>query len=99
MDTLWQRGRTSSLVHTPCYALVTKGIISILFCLSYNFNEFTSFLAYCVLISISGYTLFYTNSLILFFLAYETLLIPSFFILYGFAKTRRCIEASYLMFF
>ena len=73
--------------------------ISILFCLSYNFNEFTSFLAYCVLISISGYTLFYTNSLILFFLAYETLLIPSFFILYGFAKTRRCIEASYLMFF
>lgn len=73
--------------------------ISILFCLSYNFNEFVSFLAYCMLISISGYTLFYTNSLILFFLAYETLLIPSFFILYGFAKTRRCVEASYLMFF
>lgn len=73
--------------------------ISILFCLSYNFNEFTSFLAYCTLISISGCTLFYTNSLILFFLAYETLLVPSFFILYGFAKTRRCIEASYLMFF
>jgi len=27
------------------------------------------------------------------------LLIPSFFILYKFAKTRRCVEAAYLMFF
>jgi len=47
----------------------------------------------------SGYILFFTDSLILFFLAYEMLLIPSFFILYGFAKTRRCVEAAYLMFF
>jgi len=27
------------------------------------------------------------------------LLVPSFFILYKFAKTRRCVEAAYLMFF
>lgn len=43
--------------------------------------------------------IFFSNSLILFFLSYEMLLIPSFFILYKFAKTRRCIEAAYLMFF
>lgn len=79
------------------FVLITA--VSILFCLSYNLNEFITFTSYCVLISISGYTLFHTNSIILFFLAYETLLIPSFFILYNFAKTRRCVEASYLMFF
>jgi formate hydrogenlyase subunit 3/multisubunit Na+/H+ antiporter MnhD subunit len=27
------------------------------------------------------------------------LLVPSFFIIYNFAKTRRCVEAAYLMFF
>ena len=43
--------------------------------------------------------LFIVNSIIIFFFFYEMLLIPSFFILYRFAKTRRCIEASYLMFF
>jgi NADH-quinone oxidoreductase subunit M len=43
--------------------------------------------------------LFFSDSLILFFFAYEMLLVPSFFILYKFAKTRRCVEAAYLMFF
>jgi hypothetical protein len=47
----------------------------------------------------SGYILFFTDSIILFFFAYEMLLVPSFFILYNFAKTRRCVEAAYLMFF
>jgi len=54
---------------------------------------------YCQLILVAGYTLFFTDSIILFFIAYELLLIPSFFILYKFAKTRRCVEAAYLMFF
>ena len=58
------------------YIFLLITILSILFCLSYSFNE-----------------------LIAFFLAYEMLLIPSFFILYKFAKTRKCVEASYLMFF
>jgi len=74
-------------------------VLSILFCLSYSFNELVSFVFYCSIILISGYILFFTDSLILFFLSYEMLLIPSFFILYKFAKTRKCIEASYLMFF
>jgi hypothetical protein len=52
-----------------------------------------------VVILLAGYVLFFTDSVILFFFSYETLLIPSFFILYNFAKTRRCVEAAYLMFF
>lgn len=79
------------------FLLVTT--LSILFCLSYNFNEIIAFSFYCVLILISGTFLFFTDSTLLFFLAYEMLLVPSFFILYKFAKTRRCIEAAYLMFF
>jgi len=54
---------------------------------------------YVTLILIAGYILFFTDSIILFFFAYEMLLIPSFFILYNYAKTRRCVEAAYLMFF
>lgn len=81
------------------YIFIVITILSILFCLSYNFNEFLGFIFYVTVILSSGYVLFFTDSLILFFLAYEMLLIPSFFILYNFAKTRRCVEAAYLMFF
>ena len=81
------------------YVFILVTLLSILFCLSYNKDEFISFIFYCKLILLSGYILFFTNSLILFFLFYEMLLIPSFFILYKFAKTRRCVEAAYLMFF
>lgn len=81
------------------YIFVLITILSILFCLAYNLNELVLFIFYCVLILTAGYLLFFTDSLILFFLAYELLLVPSFFILYNFAKTRRCVEAAYLMFF
>ena len=81
------------------YVFILVTLLSILFCLSYNKDEFMSFIFYCKLILMSGYILFFTNSLILFFLFYEMLLVPSFFILYKFAKTRRCVEAAYLMFF
>lgn len=81
------------------YIFVLITVLSILFCLSYSLNELMSFTLYCTLILLAGYVLFFTDSLILFFLSYELLLIPSFFILYKFAKTRRCVEAAYLMFF
>jgi len=81
------------------YIFVLITLLSIFFCLSYNLNELILFIFYCVLILTAGYLLFFTDSLILFFLAYELLLVPSFFILYNFAKTRRCVEAAYLMFF
>ena len=81
------------------YIFIIITTLSILFCLSYNVNELISFMFYVTIILSSGYILFFTDSIILFFLAYEMLLIPSFFILYNFAKTRRCVEAAYLMFF
>jgi len=73
--------------------------LSVIFCLSYNKNETALFLFYCLSILLIGFNLFLTNDLIFFFLIYEMLLIPSFFILYKFAKTRRAVEAAYLMFF
>jgi formate hydrogenlyase subunit 3/multisubunit Na+/H+ antiporter MnhD subunit len=81
------------------YIFVLVTVLSTLFCLSYNVNELTTFVFYCAIILAAGYTMFFTGSLLVFFLAYEMLLVPSFFILYGFAKTRKCVEASYLMFF
>jgi len=81
------------------YIFIVITVISILFCLSYNLNELMGFMFYVTLILIAGLTLFFTDSIILFFFAYEMLLVPSFFILYNFAKTRRCVEAAYLMFF
>lgn len=79
------------------FILITS--LSVLFCLAYNTNELVSFMFYCTTILMAGYLLFFTDSIILFFFAYELLLVPSFFILYNFAKTRRCVEAAYLMFF
>jgi len=81
------------------YIFLIVTFLSIAFCLSYNTNEVFSFMFYCSVITVAGYVLFFTDSIILFFLAYEMLLVPSFFILYNFAKTRRCVEAAYLMFF
>jgi len=74
-------------------------MLSILFCLSYNINEVVLFTFYCLFILFIGLNLFFSDFLIYFFLFYEMLLVPSFFILYKFAKTRRAVEASYLMFF
>lgn len=81
------------------YIFVLITVLSILFCLSYNLNEFTTFVLYCVVILCAGYSMFFTSSLMIFFLSYEMLLVPSFYILYNFAKTRKCVEAAYLMFF
>ena len=81
------------------YVFILVTMLSIIYCLSYNTDELYSFMFYIQIILTSGYILFFTDSLILFFFAYEMLLIPSFFILYKFAKTRRCVEAAYLMFF
>jgi NADH-quinone oxidoreductase subunit M len=81
------------------YVFILITFISLLFCLNYNKLELMTFIIYLVLIFIFGFGFFLTDSLILFFLYYEMLLLPSFFILYKFAKTRKTIEASFLMFF
>jgi formate hydrogenlyase subunit 3/multisubunit Na+/H+ antiporter MnhD subunit len=90
----------SAIYYFPfIYIFLLVTLLSILFCMAYNTNELMSFMFYCTVILGAGYLLFFTDSIILFFLAYELLLVPSFFILYNFAKTRRCVEAAYLMFF
>ena len=81
------------------YVFLLITALSITFCLTYNRDELFSFMLYCQIILLAGYTLFFTDSIIIFFFSYEMLLVPSFFILYKFAKTRRCVEAAYLMFF
>lgn len=81
------------------YIFILITLLSIITCLSYPVSEITSFLFFTVTILVSGFLFFSTNNLFLFFFAYELLLLPSFFILYKYAKTRRAIEAAYLMFF
>lgn len=81
------------------YIFILITTLSILFCLSYSINEIFSFSFYCLIILVAGYSLFFSDSVIFFFFSYEMLLVPSFFILYKFAKTRRSVEAAYLMFF
>jgi len=86
-------------VYPFIYIFVLITSISIIYCLSYNNTEVNGFMLFILTIFFSGYVLFFTDSLIIFFFSYEMLLVPSFFILYRFAKTKRTIEASYLMFF
>jgi NADH-quinone oxidoreductase subunit M len=81
------------------YVFIIITSISLIFCLTYNYTELISFLIYIILIFIAGLGLFCIDSLILFFIFYECLLFPSFIILYKYSKTRRSVEASYLMFF
>jgi len=81
------------------YIFLIVTVLSVLFCMSYSYSETLSFILYVFFILFFGYSLFFTNSFTLFFFFYEMLLIPSFFILYKYAKTRRCVEAAYLMFF
>jgi len=73
--------------------------VSLAYCLSYNFSEVNSFLIYILIIFLSGMGLFLTDSFIYFLIFYEFLLVPSFIILYKYSKTRRSVEAAYLMFF
>lgn len=81
------------------YTFLVVIALSFINCLSYHRDELRSFVLFLQLIIVAGFIVFTTNSMILFFLAYEALLVPSFMILYRFAKSRRCVEAAYAMFF
>lgn len=81
------------------YIYVFITLITLVYCFSYNYTELFSFQFYVIFIFLIGGALFYVNSLVLFFFAYEAFLVPSFLILYNFAKTRKAVEASFLMFF
>ena len=81
------------------YIFLLITILTLFFCFAYNRSELIYFSIYVLFILFAGLGLFFTNSIFIFFLFYEALLIPSFLILYNYAKTRKCIEAAYLMFF
>nr|YP_010117038.1 NADH-quinone oxidoreductase subunit M [Euplotes vanleeuwenhoeki]QPM99252.1 NADH-quinone oxidoreductase subunit M [Euplotes vanleeuwenhoeki] len=81
------------------YIFILITLTSLIYCFSYNFSEFFNFVIYVIFIFIGGLIFFLSNSLFFFFIGYESLLIPSFLILYQFAKTRKSVEAAYLMFF
>ena len=49
------------------YIFLLITLLSIIFCLSYNIDEFMIFMFYTQVILLAGYVLFFTNSLILFF--------------------------------
>ena len=67
--------------------------------MSYNISELGLFVLFILIIYVAGLGLFLTNSFVYFFIFYELLLLPSFLILYNYAKTRKCVEAAFLMFF
>ena len=97
---IWESWLTVDSYSYPfAYTFLIVITLSFINCLSYHRDELRSFAFFLKLIVFAGFIVFTSNSMILFFLAYETLLIPSFLILYRFAKSRRCIEASYAMFF
>ena len=89
----------SLLVFPYIYIFILITLTSLIYCFAYNFSELFNFIVYIIFIFIGGFIFFLSNSLFFFFIGYESLLIPSFLILYYFAKTRKSVEAAYLMFF
>ena len=81
------------------YIFLIITTITLLYAMSFNKTEVYLFTYYTLFIFLAGFGLFFTNSFLYFFFYYELLLIPSFLILYNYAKTRKCVEAAYLMFF
>lgn len=81
------------------YIFIIVTLLTTLYLVAYNKSELSIFFLYLSSVFISGFGLFASDSFLSFFLFYELLLIPSFFILYNYAKTRKAIEAAFLMFF
>ena len=81
------------------FVFVTITSLTLIYVFSYNESELNSFTLYVYTITTSAIVIFNTNSILLFFVAYELLLVPSFLILYSYAKTRKAVEAAFLMFF
>lgn len=73
--------------------------LTLIYTFLYSKSDIFFFLIFVVFILIIGFGLFYTTSLFYFFIFYESFLLPSFFILYYYSKTRKALEASFLMFF
>lgn len=81
------------------FVFILISTITLIYTISYNLNELRIFFIFLIFIFISGFVIFSSSSIVIFFFAYEALLIPSFVLLYLFAKTRKSVEAAFLMFF
>jgi formate hydrogenlyase subunit 3/multisubunit Na+/H+ antiporter MnhD subunit len=79
------------------FILVTP--VTLLYAFKYCGDELRTFTFFVFFILLLGFGLFFVDSILIFFFMYEALLLPSFFILYLYAKTRRAVEAAFLMFF
>jgi hypothetical protein len=62
---------TEVYVYPFIYVFVLITTLSIVFCLTYNYDELGSFMFYCAIIFLAGYSLFFTDSIIIFFFSYD----------------------------
>lgn len=81
------------------YIFFSVTLISIIFTAIFYKNEMFIFLNAIFIIFVGGHVMLLANNFFIFFIGYEFLLLPSFVILYKYAKTYRCVEAAYVMFF
>lgn len=81
------------------YSFLFITFMTLTFTFTFNKQELNIFTLFLFCILLASTFLFFTNSLIMFFFFYEALLLPSFLILYRYAKTRKAVEAAFLMFF
>ena len=90
---------TLGWVSTITYVFILITFISFIFTVIFFNYYLYHYIIFIITIYISTYVLLFTNNLIIFFISYELLLFPAFYILYTFAKTYRCVEAAYVMLF
>ena len=90
---------TLGWISTITYVFILITFISFIFTVIFFNYYLYHYIIFIITIYISTYVLLFTNNLIVFFISYELLLFPAFYILYTFAKTYRCVEAAYVMLF
>ena len=79
------------------YSFILITFISLIFTIILFNDKIYHYSLFILIIYVSTYVLLFTNNLIIFLISYELLLLPSFYILYKFAKNYSCVEAAYIM--
>lgn len=81
------------------YIFIGITFVSIIFTVFFYKQEAVFFIFLILMVFLGSQIMWISNNIFIFFIGYECLLLPSFLILYKHAKTYRCIEAAYAMFF
>lgn len=87
-------------VHTASQILVSMlGIVlvAIYYTVAFDTTELFKLLSYCFCIFLSGLLFISATNLIIIFVAYEFILVPTILVLELFSKTTRAREATYFM--